>query len=52
MRSVKSHGSTVEQQGELRVLRQVGVARTVGGPVKWVDIYGNADGEDARLGLS
>jgi hypothetical protein len=49
---VKAPGSTGELQGKLPVLRQVGVARTVGGAVKCVDIYRNADGEDARLGLS
>ena len=49
---VKSPGSTRELLGILRVLRKVGVARTVGGAVKCVDIYRNADGEDARLGLS
>ena len=49
---MKSPGSTGEQQSELKVLRQVGVDRTVGGAVKCVDIYRNADGEDGPLGLS
>ena len=49
---VKSPGSTGEQRGILRILRQVGAEGTVGGAVKCVDIYWNADGEDARLGLS
>jgi hypothetical protein len=49
---VKSHGSTVEQQGELEDLKNVGAARTVGGAVKCVDIYWNADGEDGQLGIS
>ncbi len=49
---VKSHGSTVEQQGKLMDLRQVGADGTVGGAVKCVDIYWNADGEDGQLGLS
>ena len=51
-RFVKALGSTEEQQSELTGLKEVGVARTVGGAVKCVDIYRNADGEDARLGLS
>jgi hypothetical protein len=42
----------MELLGILRVLRKVGVARTVGGAVKCVDIYRNADGEDGQLGLS
>ena len=50
--SVKAPGSTGEPLGILRVLRKVGAARTVGGAVKCVDIYRNADGEDGRLGLS
>ncbi len=49
---VKSLGSTEELRSILRVSRQVGVAGTVGGAVKCVDIYWNADGEDGRLGLS
>ncbi len=49
---VKSPGSTGELRGILRVLRKVGAGGTVGGAVKCVDIYWNADGEDARLGLS
>ena len=48
---MKSHGLTVEQQGELRVLRQVGAGGTIGGAVKCVDIDGNANGEGSRLGL-
>ena len=51
-RLVKAPGSTGELRGELRVLRQVRVAGTVGGAVKCVDIYWNADGEDGRLGLT
>ena len=51
-RSVKAPGSTGEQQSELRVLREVGAAGTVGGAVKCVEIYWNADGEDGQLGLS
>ena len=35
---VKAHGSTVELQGKLRVLRPVGVAGTLGVAVKCVDI--------------
>jgi len=42
----------VEQQGKLASLKQVGAGRTVGGAVKCVDIYWNADGEAVRLGLS
>ena len=49
---MKAPGSTGELRGILLVLRQVRVARTVGGAVKCVDIYRNADGEDAQLGLS
>ena len=49
---VKSHGSTVELLGILPVLRYSGASGTDGGAVKCVDIYWNADGEDARLGLS
>ena len=52
MSTVKAYGSTGEQRGILRILRQVGAEGTVGGAVKCVDIYWNADGEDARLGLS
>jgi hypothetical protein len=51
-RLVKALGSTEELRGELRILRQVWVAGTVGGAVKCVDIYWNADGEDEQLGLS
>ena len=50
-RLVKSLGSTEELQGEPCVLRQVGVVGTVGGVVKCVDIYRNAEGEVRRLGL-
>ena len=42
----------MEQQGELENLKKVGAAGTVGGAVKCVDIYWNADGEDGQLGLS
>ena len=49
---MKAPGSTGEQRGILLVLRKVGAARTVGGAVKCVDIYRNADGEDGQLGLS
>ncbi len=49
---MKSHGSTVELQGEPQVLRQVGGDGTVGGAVKCVDIDRNAGGEDGLLGLS
>ncbi len=42
---MKTHGSTVELQGELPVLRQVGVNGTVGGAVKCVVIDRNAGGE-------
>jgi hypothetical protein len=42
----------MEQQSKLANLRKVGAARTVGGAVKCVDIYWNADGEDGQLGLS
>ena len=51
-RFVKALGSTEEQQDELTGARQVGAGRTVGGAVKCVDIYWNADGEAVRLGLS
>ena len=49
---VKAPGSTGELRGILLVSRQVGADGTVGGAVKCVDIYRNADGEDGRLGLS
>ena len=48
---VKSHGSTVELLGILRVLGQLGAAGTSGGAVKCVDIAWNADGENRLLGL-
>ncbi len=47
---MKSHGSTVELQGILRLLRPAGAAGTVGVAVKCVDIYRNAEGEDRPLG--
>ncbi len=50
--SVKSPGSTGESQGILAALRHVGADGTVGGAVKCVDIYRNADGEDGPLGMS
>jgi hypothetical protein len=49
---VKSHGSTVELQGELQVLRKVEAVGTFGGAVKCVDIERNAKGEVRQLGLS
>ena len=49
---MKSHGSTVELQGELLVLRKVEAGRTIGGAVECVEIDRNAKGEDSRLGLS
>jgi len=51
-RSVKALGSTGEPQSELTSSRQVGADGTVGGAVKCVEIYWNADGEDGQLGLS
>jgi hypothetical protein len=48
---VKSLGLTGELQGKPHVLRQVEVVGTIGGAVKCVDIYRNANGEDRRLGL-
>ena len=47
---VKSHGSTVERLGILRVLRHLGASGTGGGAVKCVDIAWNADGENSSLG--
>ena len=49
---MKSPGSTGELQGEPQVLREAEVDGTIGGAVECVDIYGNAKGEDSRLGLS
>ncbi len=49
---MKSLGSTKESQGILAALRHVGADGTVGGAVKCVDIYRNADGEDGPLGMS
>ena len=51
-RPVKASGSTGEQQGELEDSKLVGAHRTVGGPVKWVEIDWNADGEGGELGQS
>ena len=51
-RLVKSPGSTGELLGGLRILRQTGVHRTLGGAVECVDIKRNAGGEDGALGLS
>jgi hypothetical protein len=48
---VKALGSTEELHGEPHILRQVGAVGTIGGVVKCVDIYRNADGEDRPLGL-
>jgi hypothetical protein len=48
---VKSLGSTEELLDEPYVLRQTEVVGTIGGAVKCVDIYRNAEGEDRRLGL-
>ena len=50
-RFVKSHGSTVELLGEPCILRLVEVTGTIGGAVKCVDIYRNANGEVRPLGL-
>jgi hypothetical protein len=49
---VKYLGSTEEWRGKLPVLREVGVAGTLGGAVKCVEIERNAEGEDKQLGLS
>ena len=49
---MKAHGSTVELQGELRVLREAEAGGTIGGAVECVEIDGNAKGEGSRLGLS
>ncbi len=49
---MKSPGLTEEWQGKPIVLRQVGAGGTLGGAVKCVDIQGNANGEDSRLGLT
>ena len=49
---MKSPASIRELLGILPFLRQVGVTGTLGGAVKCVDIYWNADGEDGPLGLS
>ena len=43
--------ATEELQGEPHTLRQVGVVGTIGGVVKCVDIYRNAEGEIRQLGL-
>ena len=51
-RFVKSHGSTVELQGELLILRKLEAGRTIGGAVECVEIYRNAESEDSQLGLS
>ncbi len=51
-RFVKALGSTEELLDEPRVLRQVGAVGTIGGVVKCVDIYRNAEGEIRQLGLS
>ena len=51
-RFVKASGSTGEQQSELRVLKELGADRTVGGAVKCVEIDWNADGEGGQLGFS
>ena len=48
---MKSHGSTVELQGKLSVLRKVGADGTIGGAVECIDIYGNAKSEGSLLGL-
>jgi len=48
---VKAPGSTGELLGERHVLRQVEVVGTIGGAVKCVDIYRNANGEVRPLGL-
>ena len=48
---VKSHGSTVELLGILRVLSCLGATGTSGGAVKCVDIVWNAKGENRLLGV-
>ena len=48
---VKSHGSTVELLGILRVLSHLGATGTNGGAVKCVDIIWNANGENRLLGV-
>ncbi len=48
---VKSHGSTVELLGILRVLSHLGAVGTGGGAVKCVDIAWNANGENRLLGV-
>ena len=47
---MKSLGSTEELLGILLALSVVGAVGTVGGAVKCVDIYRNAEGEDRPLG--
>ena len=49
---MKSLGLTEELRGKPAGLRQVEVDGTLGGAVKCVDIQGNANGENSRLGLS
>ncbi len=49
---MKSLGLTEELRGKPFDLRQVGAGGTLGGAVKCVDIQGNANGENSRLGLS
>ena len=48
---MKALGSTEELHGEPHVLRQVGAVGTIGGVVKCVDIYRNANVEYRPLGL-
>ena len=47
---MKSHGSTVELQGILPILRLVEAIGTVGVAVECVDIYRNTKGEGRSLG--
>ncbi len=48
---MKALGSTGELLREPQILSQVGAIGTIGGAVKCVDIYRNAEGEDRSLGL-
>ncbi len=46
---MKALGSTEELLDEPHVLKQVGAVGTIGGVVKCVDIYRNAEGEIRQL---
>ena len=49
---MKSHGSTVETDERLLILRASGETGILGGGVKSVDIEWNANGEGRSLGCS